>query len=340
MAESLESFTTRIDEWIGQVRADLSKSWWGFVLVLVATFAFDLMYHRILEGTNHFIDDHIRVEFRPTALAFVNSQWLRPVNLTLVVFVGVILAMLLHAYWETRTSRSGSGSLVKRTRRLARNLAAFVEKNEGNVTAIHFLYEANFRARVDRTLSELAAEEVCDILEGDWVINPQIQTVKNIRENVIVQLTKSADRLEVKQSAPRSKLIGEIQAGKFTVFGESVDNGQRTYTTNVCVQLRVTNKERIATTLKRAIFEIRVGGDTYRGVKTSLWNPRDGKDLLQYITNKTPIQFAIATTGLLEFTVPGFKHPDRSINADATVVLIDEFDVQHRIRNKNLWVTV
>ena len=229
-------------------------------------------------------------------------------------------------------------SLLGRTRSLIKNLSRFVDENDGNVTAIHYLYDARFRTQVDKLFSELSAEEVCDIVEGDWVINPQVQTARNIRENIIDRLRGCAERLKAKQSAPQSELVGEIESGKFTVRGDSVSDGKRIYSTNLCVKLRVTNKEKIETTLKRAKAMMTIAGETYRGTKTSLWYPEHGKDFLERITDKTPIRHAVATVGFLEFTIEGLRCPQRGVYADVTVILIDEFDVPHSIRNRDLWI--
>ena len=107
----------------------------------------------------------------------------------------------------------------------------------------------------------------------------------------------------------------------------------------MCVTLRVTNWEKIETTLKRASLKgITVNGETYRGHKTMLWYPEDGPDLLKKITNTTPIRHGPATVGSLEFTVEGLKCPQHGLSADVSVTLIDEFDLPHVIRNRELWI--
>ena len=269
-----------------------------------------------------------------TGWAWISSPGIIP---ALVFICGVLW---LTAQLSRPSESTSEGPLLKRTRAMATKLGKFVSDNEGNVTAIHFLYDAKFRIPVDKLFSELAAVEVCDILEGDWVINPQLQTAKNIRENVIAQLMKCADRLQAKQSAPRSKLVGELEAGKFTVFGDSISGGVRIYSTNLCIKLRVTNKEPREVTVKRAGLKLTLDGEAYRGIKTSLWYPNSGKDFMERITDQTPIRHAIATTGLLEFTVEGLKRPDRGVAADVSITLIDEFEIQHTIRNKRLWIAV
>jgi hypothetical protein len=269
--------------------------------------------------------------------AETNHFWNPPgvVIANILLFAGLLWFSVL-VVWPTLAAKRGS--LLRRTRSLVKELTAFLNSNEGNVYAIHFDYDAKFRLRVDKTFSELAAQEIFDVVEGDWVINPQTQTAKNIRENVIARLNLLADRLEAKESAPRSKLVGEIESGKFTVRGESSSLGKVTPRVNVCVMLRVTNKEKIETTLKRANLKMTVGGDTYRGHKTTLWFPKDHPDLLQKITNTTPIRHGPATVGSLEFTVEGLRCPQHGLSADVSVILVDEFDLPHVIRNRELWI--
>jgi hypothetical protein len=329
-----EDFIERFNQWRDGSKHALGRHWWGLLVLLLI----GLIEHRIYESTNHFIDSHAHLaNLKPLMRILAFGASVTPITLAVALFLLGLFVMLAHAYWETRPTIK-PWSLAKRTRSTIKKLSDFIDQNEGNVTAIHFLYDVKFRTLVDRLFSELAAEEVCDILEGDWVINPQIQTVKNIRENVIVQLAKSADRLEAKQSAPHSRLIGELETGKFTVSGSSVTNGVQTYHTNLCVKLRVTNKEPREITLKRANLRLTLDGKTYRGVKASLWNPNSGKDFMEGITDKTPIRPAIATTGLLEFTIDGLQRPDRGSAADTSVILIDEFEVPHTIRNRQLWI--
>jgi hypothetical protein len=105
-------------------------------------------------------------------------------------------------------------SLPERARQLAKELEAFIDANSGSagpdVYKINFLYAAHYRDKVDRMLNELAAEQIFDVCE-DWVINPQTQTAKNIRANIIDHLNSLADRLDAKNAAkarPVSKNVG------------------------------------------------------------------------------------------------------------------------------------
>jgi hypothetical protein len=337
-----ENFALRIHNWWNQYFDNLKKRafWRWAMLTSFVWFVVEAILHRFFAGVNSFIDVHPPTLTTLKYLLFTLpiESLLRPLVWLMEGFLGGLFLLLVHAYWETRPSTLDSSSLLKRVRSAIKRLSNFVDENEGNVTAIHFLYDAKFRTEVDKLFSELAAEEVCDVVAGDWVINPQIQTTKNIRENIIGPLSTSADRLEVKRSAPRSKLVGELESGTFTVRGEGFSDGARTFSTNLCVKLRVTNREKIETTVKRANLRITVGGETYRGTKTSLWHPQDGKDLLEKITDVTPIRHGVATVGSLEFTIDGLKCPNHGVEADVTVTLIDEFDLPHPIRNKSLWI--
>jgi hypothetical protein len=104
--------------------------------------------------------------------------------------------------------------LPERARQLAKELEAFINANSGtggpDVYKINFLYAAHYRDKVDRMLNELAAEQIFDVCE-DWVINPQTQTAKNIRANIIARLNSLADRLDAKNAVkarPVSKNVG------------------------------------------------------------------------------------------------------------------------------------
>jgi hypothetical protein len=253
----------------------------------------------------------------------------------LALFCIGLLWLTVLLIWPTVSARGRS--LLRRTRLLIKDLTAFVETNEGNVYAIHWDYDAKFRSRVNTIFSELAARELIIVAE-DYEINPQTQTAKNIRENILDRLNKLADRLEARQSAPRSKLVGEIESGKFTVSGSVSSHGTTIPNVNVCVMIRVTNSKPIETTLKRASLKLTVAGNTYVGHKQTLWNLRDGPDLLQTITAKTPIRHGPATVGSLEFNVQGLARPQHSLAADTSVTLIDEFEVPHVIRNRQLWI--
>jgi hypothetical protein len=232
----------------------------------------------------------------------------------------------------------GERALLRKVRKLIKDLSLFVDKKEGNDYAIHFGYDVKFRRRVDEVFSELAAEQIFELVVGDWVVNPQTQTARNIRENVIALLGRLADRLENKLSAPKSKLVGEIQAGRFGMSTVGFSDGVATASTIISLELRVTNKTKIEATVKEAKLAISYNGEIYRGQHnlrmTTLVHEK--RELLDKITYETPIKQGIATEGKLEFFVNRLKRPASSVVADVSVVLIDEFDVPHVIRNKTL----
>jgi len=231
------------------------------------------------------------------------------------------------------------GGQLRRLRALIKQLTRFVDKNEGNVYKIHFGYDADFRTRVDRMFSELAAEEIVEIVDGDWVVNPQTQTAKNIRENVIARLERLADKLEKRQSAPRSKIIGSIEEAHVLAMTSGVDRGKQTRSTMIGFRLRVTNKAKIETSVKRAHVIVRAGGEEYKGSNEALWLTSDKprKDFLKGISRDTPITHSLPTEGWIDFVVNGLEIT-RALTADVSVVLIDEFEVPHTIRNK--WLRI
>jgi hypothetical protein len=150
-------------------------------------------------------------------------------------------------------------------------------------------------------------------------------------EDVTVYLNRTLPYVET-----QSNIVGEIESGKFTIRGEGIHHTTVTHSTNLCVKLRVTNKEKSEATVKRAELEITIAGKTYRGAKMSLCDPREGADLLSKITDKNPIRHGVATIGALEFWIEGLKCPDHVIEADVSIILTDEFDTPHVIRNRAL----
>jgi len=124
----------------------------------------------------------------------------------------------------------------------------------------------------------------------------------------------------------QSNIVGEIESGKFTIRGEGTDHGTLTYSTNLCVRLRLTNKGKSEAAVKRAELEITLAGTTYHGRRMSSCDPREGVDLLSQITNTNPIRHGVATIGSLEFWAEELKCPSHAIGADVSVKLTDEFD--------------
>ncbi len=149
-------------------------------------------------------------------------------------------------------------------------------------------------------------------------------------EDVTVYLKRELSDLD-----PTSSIVGEIESGKFTIRGQGRNHTTITHSTNLCIRLRVTSKEGEAT-IKKAELEISFAGKTYCGVRMSPCDPREGVDLLSQITNKSPIRQGVATIGALEFWIEGLECPNHVIEADVTVMLTDEFDKPHIIRNKTL----
>ena len=153
-------------------------------------------------------------------------------------------------------------------------------------------------------------------------------------EDVTVYLKRTLQNIEL-----QTNIVGEIESGKFTIRTASNNGGTITHSTNLCVRLRVTNRDRSEATVKRAELEMTVKGSTYRGVRMSICDPRHGVDLLSEITNKNPIRYGVASIGSLEFWIQGLECPDHVIEADVRVTLIDEFDQSHIIRNKSLRIS-
>jgi hypothetical protein len=276
----------------------------------------------------------------PKAALKTNAPHVDGLSTDTWVFIFGVLWLTLVVMFSDRLLDSFGGKL-RRLRSLVRQLTNFVDKNEGNTYKIHFGYDAEFRPRVDRMFSELAAEEIIEIVDGDWVINPQTQTAKNIRENVIARLERLADKLEKRQSAPRSKIVGSIEEAHVLSMGSGVDHGKQTRSTMIGFRLRVTNKARIETSVKRAHVIVRTDGEEYKGSNQALWLTSDKprKDFLKSISSETPITHSLPTEGWIDFLVDGLE-VTRGLIADVSVILIDEFEVPHVIRNRALRIAV
>jgi hypothetical protein len=152
------------------------------------------------------------------------------------------------------------------------------------------------------------------------------------------------ENAELNQSLPkmrRVKLIGSIEEGRFGIHGTNIRHGGIEHRVEVFVRLSVTNQENADATVKRAklMIETRDGkifqGEIWEGLTPISTDPRPL--LMDKITYQTPIRHAVATKGWLQFNVSGLDGTS-SIEADVSVILSDEFDVPHIIRNPSLRV--
>ena len=116
------------------------------------------------------------------------------------------------------TSAAPVPTLAERARDLAKELTVFIEahprpkfdgitdlaevsrRNAPSVEAVHFGYAAHYHSRVEAMFNELASHGTYDVID-DWVINPQVQTDRNIKTNIIDRLYSLAARLESKSAA-------------------------------------------------------------------------------------------------------------------------------------------
>src|SRR5260370_38078262 len=105
---------TRIDETKVRFKASLRKYWWGFPVIIVVDFIYDLLKHRILEATNRLIDQHVTFSWvRPALQTIEYSSFFHPLIVIVELFAFFILLLLVHAYWETRPSHQGSRPLLR-----------------------------------------------------------------------------------------------------------------------------------------------------------------------------------------------------------------------------------
>ena len=220
--------------WKEAMLASLRKRWWFLPVSLFLAIAANSLEHRFYEELNRYIDEHIASFLRPWLLFSLSGNFWKSLLLGLVLALVIFAALVVHAYFaSTRTNPKAQEKKVppplsERARQLARELTVFIEAhprpnltgitdlaevsrlNAPSVQAIHFGYAAHYRSRVDAMLNELASHGIFDVID-DWVINPQVQTDKNIKTNIIDRLHSLADRLDAKSKSeirPPSRNVG------------------------------------------------------------------------------------------------------------------------------------
>jgi hypothetical protein len=97
-----ESFTERVHLWKEEAQRKLWKYWWGPVVLFVA----GLFEHRLYELCNRFIDAHSNLSsLKPLLLILPSGAIVRPIALAFCLLLLGILALVAHAYWETRPTK-------------------------------------------------------------------------------------------------------------------------------------------------------------------------------------------------------------------------------------------
>jgi hypothetical protein len=184
-----------------EIKSDLRKRWyWGFIAI-PTTVMYALLQDRIVDAATRYIDAHV--------LAVINIPsgiWGLAVGAVLSIVL-LTFVLLIHAYLASirtrRTVTKGDAAslplltLSERARALAKELIEFVDSKEFDPLKIAFGYDHRFKKCVNKMLSELGEEGVFDLME-DWVVNPRVQTAKNIRTNIAKRLYDLAARLEAK----------------------------------------------------------------------------------------------------------------------------------------------
>ena len=97
----MEGFYSRLRRWFAKAWQSLRKRLWLIVVLLLTDFPLELIKERVVHRTNAFLDAHTNVvlsTLRPTILYLLS----RPLKLVILVCLFVVLAHIVHAYWETR----------------------------------------------------------------------------------------------------------------------------------------------------------------------------------------------------------------------------------------------
>ena len=86
---------------------------------------------RVNHAVNQYIDAHASLSpLKPVVLYLRTSPWLHPVSVGVLILVGCLLALIIHAYWETRTNKEKGHeddlALPARMRRFSKELAEYL----------------------------------------------------------------------------------------------------------------------------------------------------------------------------------------------------------------------
>jgi hypothetical protein len=91
-------------KWLRNTRPELERKWWYWPVAISIIFLYRLLEHRILGSINAGIDVH-SAEYLQQAKPYL--LWIaNPLLIPLLVFVGVISFILVHAYIDTLPSRT------------------------------------------------------------------------------------------------------------------------------------------------------------------------------------------------------------------------------------------
>lgn len=109
----------RIMRWLAAIRAELRKTWWGVPILLVVGFVGQMIYARLLDKANQFVDARANLGWVRTALMFLAKiAALTPSSLWRGLLFGLVFCLIgffvlvAHAYWETRPAKRQDEALV------------------------------------------------------------------------------------------------------------------------------------------------------------------------------------------------------------------------------------
>ncbi|MGD1212452.1 MAG: hypothetical protein ABR973_13980 [Candidatus Acidiferrales bacterium] len=106
-------FLERMRTWKDAAVADARKRWWGLPVLIVAGFLWNMIFARMIDKANHFVDTHATPTAIQPILAFLGgigppSSFWRGALWSLIFCVLALLVLVVHAYLETRP-RKGVG---------------------------------------------------------------------------------------------------------------------------------------------------------------------------------------------------------------------------------------
>ncbi len=139
----------------------------------------------------------------------------------------------------------------------------------------------------------------------------------------------------------RPELVGTIVDACIGFLAESNKEGK---TAELFLKLGVSNRTESETTLKHAAIIMDAEGFNYSGDSTPIPSsvflterrgiPYQPKELLRVVSHANSLRKGSGIEGWPKFDLKGFTAPAHDFLGDITVVLTDDYDGTHRIREK------
>lgn len=208
----------RLQAWLRATRSQLKRNWWWLLISLIPRFTWNLLYARVLDWANAAIDKNSKswIAYIPRVIVPFKS----PIVVAVLAFLFVLLVLITHAYYETRTVTKAGETLKEKTISLADELLTFLQECGPRPTStvtkemtamdilnanseeigpwvdkIHYTYFARFKDRVLQIVNELHAIGIGDH-QLDVLIEPQVQNEDRMR-TIAERLHMLAGRIRV-----------------------------------------------------------------------------------------------------------------------------------------------